>query len=109
MANSKISEEDKKKIMELYSSGKRIVDISKLMGINPSSVTYWCKGEDYRKKRWKKMVEYFKALPKEQKKKIYSKRKEYYKNYFKNRYHTDPEFKAKHISNVRKYWEKNIK
>lgn len=42
----------------------------------------------------------------ETEKSITENRKEYHRNYYRNRYNTDPEFKQRHIDNLHKSREK---
>lgn len=95
------------KIRELRSKDKTILEISKLINIPVSTVRYWLDDEE-RKKISKKVGEYFKNLPKEEKSKIYHKRSKYISSWICKKYHTNPEFKQK-LNEKRKRYKNNGK
>jgi uncharacterized Rmd1/YagE family protein len=79
-------------IRRLSKEGKSKKEISEIMGISYGVVIYWL-SEDIRKKRIVYAKEYFNKKSDEEKKEIYKSRKEYIRNYSRNRYKNDPIFR----------------
>ena len=63
---------------------------------------YWHTNPSFREKERAYQRERYNKLTKQQKKEILNKRRSYQKNYHKNRYNTDEEFKKKHLERVKK-------
>jgi len=100
---TKITEEQKKQMLGLFSDGKKVIDVALALSISPSVASYWLNPK-LRQKRINWQKQYFKNLPKEKKREIYKSRKEYNKIYRKNRYKNDPEFREKQKERSRKDW-----
>ena len=91
---------NKQKIMELKEKGKKIIEISKELGVATSTVRYHL-NPDYRKQLIETGKLKFKNLTPEQRKEYNLSRKEYNKNYQRRRYKEDPEFRLKKIEMVK--------
>lgn len=64
------------------------------LGVTQGVVSYYI-GNGTREKRIKAAIDRFKNLSPENKKKVYQSRKEYIRNYMKNRYNNDEVFREK--------------
>jgi Spy/CpxP family protein refolding chaperone len=97
----KLTKEQINQMNELFKEGKTYVEISKIMNINPSIVNYHL-NPDQRNKQIERQRNYYNSLTKEQKHKLYLNKKEYMSNWFKNKYHSDEEFRKKHIERAKR-------
>jgi hypothetical protein len=104
----KLSQNQIKEIKRLSLEGKKQFEISKILNIVPSRVDYWS-NDEVRKKRINKSNEHFKNLTKEQRSNYYKSRKEYLKNYMRNRYQTDETFREKVKARQREYERRSYK
>ena len=93
---------NKKQIEEikLLKGKKSSFEIAKDFGVSQSAIIYWNSNRDKCIQREK---DYVKKLSPEQKVIRYAKQKEYQKNYRRNRYKTDPEFREKIKEKAREY------
>lgn len=90
---NKLTKQQIEEIKKIYSEGiKDMYQIAKDFKVSQPCVHYWIKSRDKVLERVKKRV---KNLTKEQKKLIYQKKKEYLKNYLRERYQNDPVFREK--------------
>lgn len=98
----KITKNQIEEIRKLRAEGKTQIEIARRLNINQSSVNYWS-NEESRKKQINKGITHYKGLSKEEKKEIGQKHREYKRNYYKNKYHTDEEYRKKRIEYSKKY------
>lgn len=96
---TKITEEQKELMAKYLAEGMTILDVSKKLGISTTSVRYWTGEREIMIKREQERVN--KMTP-EKKQERYNKHKEYFRGYFYDRYHNDPEFREKHKARCRK-------
>ena len=99
----KITQEQIEKIKKLREEGKSQKEISEILNIPKSTVQYWF-SEEIRKRKIKRGIEWYKNLSEEKKKELNERRKGYRRNYYKNKYHNDEEYRKKRIE-----WSKNWK
>ena len=92
-------------IKEMRSQGKYYFEIAKHLGITKSKALYWG-NEEYRKNQVEKAREKIRNLDAKERKKYYLKNKEYNKNYRRERYHSDEEFRKRMIEHSMKYKRK---
>lgn len=99
MIRKRLTKEQIERIKKLYSEGVSTYDLARMFEVTQTAIHYWVKSRD-------KMIEdakkRFKNKTPEQKKEAYESRKEYHKNYFKERYANDPIFREKHKERCRR-------
>lgn len=84
-------------IIKDYSEGNlNKKDISKKYNVSQDTVAYHINSE-YKKNKIEREKERFRKLDTKQRSILYTKKREYAKNYRKNRYHNDPVFRKKII------------
>ena len=81
----RLTKEQIKEIKELYSNGKNSYELAIQFNVSQPTIMYWVNDKvrnkvDSRTRKW------FKDLNLEQRRKIYKKRKEYFRVYMYNRY-----------------------
>ena len=92
----KLTYEQIKEIKKLKESGMSIIDLSKKFNISPSVIRYHTINS-VKEERRNYRKEWYRKLSKEKKKLIYSKNKEYSREYHKRKYKEDPEFRQRQI------------
>jgi len=97
----RITKEQISEMKKLSKSGKKYSEIAKQMNISPVVVAYHLDGK-YKIKLIERARKYRDKMSDEEKKRIYESQKEYRKQYFKDRYHSDEEFREKHKARCRK-------
>lgn len=95
----KMTKELISKIMILRKQGVTYKEISRRLGVLESSIHYYT-NEEYRNKRKEASRNKSKSLTIKEKKERYQKNYPRVKKWFYDKYHTDPEFRAKHIMRV---------
>jgi predicted transcriptional regulator len=90
----KITKEQIERMKVLKAAGIKQNAIALELGITQGVVSYYI-GNGTREKRIKSSIERFKGLSQENKKKVYQSRKEYIRNYMRNRYKNDSVFREK--------------
>jgi hypothetical protein len=95
----KLSQQQIQEINDLVKDGIIQVTLVKKFNVSQGTVSYWT-NERYRNKRRLKAKEYFNKIPISKKKQIYESRKEYMKNYMRNRYKLDEIFRNKQKERV---------
>lgn len=97
---NKLTREQVSEIKKLYQEGKKLVELSKMFKITCNSVIYHI-SEEYRNRLRKYNREYYRKMSPKQKKEYFEKKKEYQRNYHKNRYANDSSFRNKHLKAVK--------
>jgi DNA-binding transcriptional ArsR family regulator len=87
-------------IKKLHEEGKKNVEIATQLKINRSTVSYHL-SDDFKKKRLRQSVEWFKKLPLERRKAIYKKRSPYMTKYHRERYKNDEVFRNKQLTRMK--------
>jgi hypothetical protein len=95
----RLTEEQIKEIRRLKESGIKAKELKEKFGVSQYTINYWT-NETIRENQKKKASKWFKGLSKSKKSDIYQKRKEYLRNYYKNRYRNDEEFRKRQIKAV---------
>jgi DeoR/GlpR family transcriptional regulator of sugar metabolism len=91
----KLTTEQINQIKELYSKGDVTQKkLSLLFNVTQQTINYYVNESENKKRREYFMIWYNK-LPKEKKRAIYERKKEYVREYIKNRYKNDLEFREK--------------
>ena len=103
---AKLTKEQREKIKELYEQGVNTYDLAKIFEVSQSSIMYWISSPDRRAELSKQSAAKYKARTPEQKKAKQKREKSYFAEYFKQRYHNEPEFRKKHIERVMKSKER---
>ena len=98
----KITKEQKEQMKKLSKEGKSQLAISRIMNIPQSTVNYWL-NEESRFKKIEKQKQYYKGLSKEQKKQLNENQRKYRTDYYRNKYHSDPEYRKKRIELSKRY------
>jgi hypothetical protein len=80
----KLNDKQKKEMQQMFKDGKKVIEIAAKFKVYPSTVTYHIFPE-VKQKRIKQIVLNFRNKSTAEKQKIYAKRKEYIKNYQRNR------------------------
>lgn len=89
-------------IKELKAKGLIVKEIASKVKCSIDAVTYHT-NDNYRNyKKGEYARSKYRHLTKQEKKIRYNKSKEYFKEYFKNRYHNDLEFRNKHLERVKR-------
>jgi predicted transcriptional regulator len=91
-----------KQIKELKEKGLTNKQIAIQLGISEGKVTYWTNPNSNIKMK-EKSKKFYHSLTDQQKKELLSKRKEYMRNYFKNRYNNDSDFRESIRQRQREY------
>ena len=102
----KMKQETINQIKKMNEEGKKIIQIAKELGISKNTVYYYL-DDSFRSKVLKSNTNWFKNLPKERRSFYYQKRKEYLKNYMKNKYQTNEVFRNKQKEKSKKQNESN--
>ena len=102
---TKFYEEHIKWMKKFRKEGFTYAQIGEMMESHDSSIQY-CLKEDYRKRNQDRAKQTSRGLTKEQTKKKNLKFKVYRKEYFHNRYHSDPEFRKQLINLNKKGYKK---
>ena len=102
---TKITPKQKELMITLRNDGVRIIDIATTMGLTPNLIQYHT-DEEQRKKSIRRAKESFKKLTYEQKREVYKKRYPKIKEWISTNYHTNEEFRQRHIRHVRAWQEK---
>jgi uncharacterized membrane protein YgaE (UPF0421/DUF939 family) len=89
-------------LKELAKKGKTIKELKELFPVCNSTIFYHI-NEKTNKIQKERAINTYKKLTKEQRHNIYLRKKEYQKTYFKNRYHTDEEFRRSIIEATKRY------
>jgi len=76
-----------------------IEQLAKQFNVSKQTIKYHLSNE-FRIEKINQVKKYNKKLPKKRKREIQISKREYFKNYFKQRYRTDKEFREKHIARV---------
>lgn len=97
----RITKEQVIEMKKLSKNGKKYIEISKHMNISPVVVAYHLE-EKYKIKLLERARKYRDKMSDNEKKRIYESQKDYRKQYFKDRYHSDEEFREKHKARCRK-------
>ena len=95
----RLTKEQIEEIKKLSSEGKFQKDIAKIVGVSQTAVLYHTNG-NYKEDRKEHSKKTFKNLSKEDRKKLTAKRKEYMRQYMRNRYNKDFQFRRKQIDRV---------
>jgi len=103
---AKLTKEQREKIKELYEQGVSTYDLAKIYEVSQNAIMYWISPPERRAKLSKQSAAKYKARTPEEKKAKQKREKSYFANYFKERYHNEPEFRQKHIERVMKSKEK---
>ena len=101
----KVTPQQLLEMKEMRTQGIQVKDIAIKLGISKSAVEYHIYS-DKKSNRIKRQIEYFRNLPKEKKEAIYKKRSGYLNQRYKNKYHSDPAFRAKEIIRCNSYKKK---
>ena len=97
----KLSKEQIKEIIILNKEGKTQSELAEEFKVCQATILYWVNAKYANEKKLKERI-YYKNLPQKKKKEMYEKRKEYNKNYHRERYKNDFEFRRKQIDRVMK-------
>ena len=97
----RITKEQVVEMKKLMENGKKYSEIAKQMEISPVVVAYHL-DKKYKIKLIERARKYRDKMSDEEKKRIYESQKDYRKKYFKDRYHSDEEFREKHKERCRK-------
>ena len=89
---TRFNKEDKKWMKKIRDEVYTYEEIGEILGCHNNSVQYHLK-EDYKKKGKDRAKKRYLRLTKEQRKKNNAKSREYRKEYFHNRYHSDSKFR----------------
>ena len=95
----RLTEEQIEELRKLKKEGVKTKELKVMFGISQPTINYWT-NENTRINQKKKSVNWFKKLPKEKRSEIYQKRKTYLRNYYRNRYNTDEDFRKRQIKAV---------
>ena len=101
----KLSKTQIAEIIKLYSEGKTHIELAKMFNVSQPTISYHTNPE-VRQRTIKQASEDFKSLSIEERRVKYKKRQEYTKNWLKNKYKTDPEWREKMKSKSREYQKK---
>jgi orotate phosphoribosyltransferase-like protein len=88
-------------IKKLHEEGKKNIEIATQLKINRSTVSYYL-DDDFKKKRLKQSVEWFKKLPLERRREYYKKRLPYMTKYQREHYKNDEVFRNKQKDRMKK-------
>ena len=97
----RVTKEQITKIRKLSKKGKTQREISEIMNLPINTIQYWV-NETSRKKGIERAKRWYQKQPKEKRKELNAKQRDYRKNYYKNRYHTDEEYKKRRIEYSKK-------
>jgi uncharacterized protein YjcR len=97
----KISPEQVEEIKKLFKEGVKLIDIAERFNVSQPTISYWI-DDDYREKLKLDSSNRFKSLSPEEKKINYSKKKDYMRDYMRNRYKNDEVFRKKIIERNKK-------
>lgn len=103
---AKLTKEQRENIKRLYEQGVNTYDLAKIFEVSQSSIMYWIFPSKKRKELSNKSKRLYKSKSPEEKKAKQQKEKSYFAEYFKQRYHNEPEFRQKHIERVMRSKEK---
>lgn len=105
----KLTKEDVQTIRGLYKTKEYTqTQLGEMFGVKYSTISYWV-NDEYRKRHKKDALKTHIKNYKEKTSwrfKYPEKYKEYQNNYYKKRYHTDEEFRRKHIDRCIRYQKK---
>ena len=96
----KLTKEQIEEIRKIKLTGVSDKDLAIQFKVAKPTIIYWT-NEKYYNSSKAGSIKRFKELTQEKKKEMYNSKKEYMKNYMKNRYHSDPVFRQKHIDLVK--------
>lgn len=98
----KLTQEQINSMKEEYAKGNIFIkDLVKKYNVSASTGRYYLsEGRKNQIREYERMK--YNKLSKEERHKRYLKLKDYQSKYFKERYHTDPDFRAKHQERARK-------
>jgi len=105
----KLTEENKQEIRNLFNQGKNKLEISRIIGATPRTITYWLCSNEERKEIIKKNCDFFRNLSKKRRQEVYKRRLPYIRNYLKKKYNSDKEFRLKQIIRVQEYRKSKMK
>ena len=96
----KLNKEQIEEIRKLRNE-KNTYELSKLFKVSQPTIFYWTNNKT-KEKVLTRTKKWFKELHKEKRSKIYKSRKEYLRNYMRNRYQTDEVYRLKQIERVKR-------
>lgn len=102
----KVTEKELNKMKELYKKDIKFREIARQLNLAASTVIYHLVPK-VREERKKRQTEYFRNLPKEKKKEIYERRKDYVKHWLNEKYRKDKEFREKKLKYSKEYYKRN--
>jgi DNA-binding transcriptional ArsR family regulator len=86
---------------KLLKEGKNLVEIAKTLNLSPSTISYHLDSEQ-RNRQKERVKKLYNKKSKKQIKLENQKKREYRNNWIKNKYHTDEEFRKKHIERAKR-------
>ena len=99
-----ITDNQKTKIRKLVKEGMKLREIARKLKLNVSTIFYHA-NEETRKKRIRQQIESFKKKSLEERRIIYKTRLPYLREYQKEKYNTDKDFKEKKQKCSRDYYK----
>ena len=96
------------KIRNLIKKGMKLREIARKLNLNVSTISYHA-NEETRKKRIQQQVDSFKRKSLEERRIVYKTRLPYLREYQKEKYNTDKDFKEKKQKCSRDYYTKKLK
>lgn len=99
---TKITKKQIEEIREKYKQGVKVYKLAEEYNLSAATIYYWA-NDEINKKRKEESKKYYANLSQSRKKEIYNNKKEYIKDYMRNRYQRDKEFRKKHIERVKDY------
>jgi len=99
----------KEQIIELKQmrAGHSVRELQSMFHISASTILYHI-NEKTNKMQKERVINNYKKLNPEQRHEVYLKKKDYQAKYFKNRYHTDEEFRRKVIETSKRFQKKRL-
>ena len=97
----RVTKEQINQMKKLREEGKTQREISEIMNLPISVVQYWL-NENLREKNKRRVREWYKRQSKEKRRELNLRQKEYRRDYYRNRYHTDEEYRKRRIEYSKK-------
>ena len=101
----RVTKEQINQMKKLREEGKTQREISEIMNLPVNIIQYWL-NETLRENNNRRAREWYKRQSKEKRRELNLRQKEYRQNYYKNRYHTDEEYRKRRIELSKKGNEK---
>lgn len=94
--------------IEIKNSNKTIAELKRIYKVTQNTIKYH-QSDEFKSYLRKYQRERYSKLSKEKRRELLEKNREYQKQYHKNRYANDPEFRKKQIENASQYQKRKIK